>query len=400
MIARASRPGFKVDLDFEMTAKILSDFNPGREHTTKTAEALRKLRFSVIRDIYGPRDALSLCEQALAARRSGNYTASTARRLCLMHLGCIHFTQRPTVIFSILRASRKYPLPDYLFDEVGKLIQHVDAQETPKVSIRVLAASALLMDRHLSGLNSQQIILILRVPIAYSVLGFNPFAVFDELFAPNLLYKKSWIQGGIQDLRLEYKRLATLIEQGFDPVSIHRQVLAEVGDLGKDSTSTCWSCFTRSPSRLLTWGYRLCNYCVRVYSRDEEHSYFDLSRCLLCGRKSLEPIYVKPSAAGLRVPRISGNVRDATKIANFLWVLRSRIRAPLYEHFDVVVTSGIGLFFTLMLFCKRESVEDCIHHIPSIKHVRVKDWGFSFGSRLKFERDELQSNKVLIMRER
>lgn len=223
--------------------------------------------------------------------------------------------------------------------------------------------------------------------------------MFNELFAPKLL-KIPWIQSGMLDLRLEYERLATRIEQGSDPMSIHLQVLAGVGDLGKDSTSTCWSCFTRPPSRLLTCGHRLCEYCVRVYSRGEEDSYFDLSGCLLCGRKNLEPIYVKPSAAGLRVLRISGSARDATNIAHFLWSLRSRIRAPLYEHFDVVVTSGIGLFFTLMLFCKRASVEDCIHHIPSIKHIRVKDWGFSFGSRLKFKRDELRDNKVLIIRER
>lgn len=65
MIARAGRPGFNIDLEFELTAKILSDFNPGREHTTKTAEASWKRRFSGIIDLDGPRDALSLYKQAL-----------------------------------------------------------------------------------------------------------------------------------------------------------------------------------------------------------------------------------------------------------------------------------------------------------------------------------------------
>lgn len=51
---------------------------------------------------------------------------------------------------------------------------------------------------------------------------------------------------------------------------------------------------------------------------------------------------MKLSAAVLCVLRLSGSVHDATRIADFLRSLRSRVRAPLYAHFNTVVTSGIG----------------------------------------------------------
>lgn len=151
---------------------------------------------------------------------------------------------------------------------------------------------------------------------------------------------------------------------------------------------------------MLTCGHRLCDHCIRVYCRSSEHSYFDLPNCLLCGREVEELIYVKPSAAGLRILRLSGGIRDATNIAHVLQSLRYLVRAPLHEHFDVVLASGIGIFFAIMIFGKKSSIEDCMYHIPNIKHARIKTWGFSFGSRLKFERKELQSNKVSILQER
>lgn len=227
-------------------------------------------------------------------------------------------------------------------------------------------------------------------------------AVFEELFAPQILRytPKQCIKPNIIGIRFEYERLATRIEQGCDPASIHRQVLTQVGDLGKDTISPCWSCFTRTPTRLLTCGHRLCNHCVRVYCYSSEHSYFNLPDCLLCGRKNPELIYLKPSVAGLRILRLSGGVRDATDISHILKSLRSSTRAPLYEHFDVVLSSGIGIFFAIMVFGKKASIEDCIHNIPNIKHARIKAWAFSFGPRLRFEREELQSNKVSLLLER
>lgn len=158
MIARSSRPGYlKGELEFCMTGKILSDFNPGREHTARTAEAAWRQRFSCIMDLDGPRDILSLYKQAVSISLTSPNLPSTTRRLCrLMHLGCIHFTQCPTLLFSTIRASRAFPLPNQLFEEITRVMENVGA--IPELPLNLLVASALLMDRHFAGLDSKSIL--------------------------------------------------------------------------------------------------------------------------------------------------------------------------------------------------------------------------------------------------
>ncbi|KAG7289852.1 hypothetical protein NEMBOFW57_006229 [Staphylotrichum longicolle] len=81
-------------------------------------------------------------------------------------------------------------------------------------------------------------------------------------------------------------------------------------------------------------------------------------------------------------------------MASFLRSLRSAVRSPLHDQFDVVIASGIGMFFAVMLFCKRVTIEDCIHHLPNLECAKQSRWGLKFGRRLRFRFEELITNGV------
>ena len=92
--------------------------------------------------------------------------------------------------------------------------------------------------------------------------------------------------------------------------------------------------------------------------------------------------------------RLAGRVGAAQGMANFLRSLRSVVRSPLHDHFDVVIASDVGMFFAVMLFCKRATIEDCIHHLPNLECAKQSRWGLKFGRRLRFRFEELVTNGV------
>lgn len=91
---------------------------------------------------------------------------------------------------------------------------------------------------------------------------------------------------------------------------------------------------------------------------------------------------------------LGGTAADAPAIARLLQQVRSQLRTPLHEHFDMVAASGVGIFFVLMIFCKKAPIEECIHHLPGILHAKVTRHAFKFGRRLTFRRAEYRSNSA------
>lgn len=66
-------------------------------------------------------------------------------------------------------------------------------------------------------------------------------------------------------------------------------------------------------------------------------------KCPLCGHLG-KPILVQPPTSGNRVLELGGTSQSKWQMLNFLKDLQSSIgiRIPLYEHFDLVIGSGIG----------------------------------------------------------
>lgn len=146
--------------------------------------------------------------------------------------------------------------------------------------------------------------------------------------------------------------------------------------------SLCLSCLASRPHWSMSCGHRICDTCV--YRRDS-------NRCPLCGLKNDAEIRAKPPTAGIRVLALHGTVADAPSIADLLRKLRSELHSPLHENFDLVAASGVGIFFVLMIFCKRAPIEECIYHLPNIEYVKKTRRSLKFGPRLKFRQEEYQS---------
>lgn len=60
----------------------------------------------------------------------------------------------------------------------------------------------------------------------------------------------------------------------------------------------------------------------------------------------------------------------------------------------MVAARGIGIFFGLMIFCKKAPIEECIHYLPRIQFAKKTQRAFAFGRHLKFGREEYHSNYV------
>lgn len=182
---------------------------------------------------------------------------------------------------------------------------------------------------------------------------------------------------------------------------------AEIRD--RKDLDVCLPCLARTPPNTLTCGHRLCDTCV---------VHLPLKRCPLCSQINTVRFHPKPSGAGVRILHLGGDVADARAVALFLKELRGRISGCLPYHFDLVLCSGVGIFFALMLFCKNASIEDCMHLFDRLHHVKVrrrfiapvlqdgmrdsdrpyqvKAWKscFSFGPQLYFEMSDLHSSQA------
>jgi hypothetical protein len=81
----------------------------------------------------------------------------------------------------------------------------------------------------------------------------------------------------------------------------------------------------------------------------------------------------------------------------FLKDLRLSLSGPLEDYFDLVLGSGIGAFFMVMIFCNQAAVEDCIYHLPKLKCVKIDDESLFFGKGLRFPRSDLLNAKIKLV---
>lgn len=150
----------------------------------------------------------------------------------------------------------------------------------------------------------------------------------------------------------------------------------------------CLSCLGNHPYSKLSCGHYICDTCLHRSGTDE---------CSACGLKNYRELQAKPPTAGVRVLSLGGNAADASAIAHLLQQLRLQLYSPLHNNFDLVMAQGIGIFFVLMIFCKKAPIEDCIYHLPNLEYAKETRHSFKFGRRLKFRREEYQSSLARVI---
>ncbi|KUI65132.1 hypothetical protein VM1G_00665 [Cytospora mali] len=381
--------GLPRDLESRMTAEILTVCNPARELTAKDARAIWRGNFSSFVQVIDQDkpDWAAICRQAtMAARGAACPALSETRLVYLLRTGCTQFSVTAVRIFNIIQASRTKWFPDEMPLQIQTVYESVRDDTRILVPAGILAASALAFESYSVGLGAD----------------FDPEHVFDELYWP--LFDR--LRKG-----LNWQTFTSAVRRGFiaytyqfreqDPLSTHCDTLLKAGrslqaikpplnDLS--GQQICLSCLSYTPSNTLSCGHQICERCIDLHSCSSGL----LPQCLLCGVANSALVRAKPPTAGVRVLSLSGEAADAPAMARFLQCLRSKLRIPLYQHFDLLMASGIGIFFTIMIFCKQASVEDCIHHLPRVKYIKVREGEFRFSRKLRFSRKELHSNLVRI----
>lgn len=154
---------------------------------------------------------------------------------------------------------------------------------------------------------------------------------------------------------------------------------------------SCLACLACIPSYTLTCGHRLCDNCaINAPQR------CPLPLCATVNKTSICP---KPAAAGVRILRLGGSIQDAHKIAGQLKEIRSRLFGHLKYSFDLVLCTGVGIFFAFMLLCTTASVEDCIWHLRRVGsiNIKVKKDSISFGPGLKYSLSELYRSPIKLI---
>jgi hypothetical protein len=186
-------------------------------------------------------------------------------------------------------------------------------------------------------------------------------------------------------LKAEFEKLAAL-----EPLERTKTILPYIPQ--DDTPNSCLTCLLSMPSNSLTCGHRLCDTCTLHYLHHDS-----LHKCPVCAHTNIASLHPKPTTAGSRILVLGGKISEGRQVASLLKNLRSRLCGPLEFYFDLVVCSGVGIYFAVMMLCNRASIEDCMYHLDSMGKLKVDKTGFSFGSRLKFCFSELQRSQVKIV---
>lgn len=367
-------------LEWELTVEILTNFNPLREQSFKTAERMWRECFEGIEHVGEPRSVEELYR--LAPGKTSYPRMVACQLVGLLRAAFRQFhrcREEPFGLIDAVRASRRDQAP--MEFQLVKALRMRTRNTDELNALSMLIASAMTVHGYRPGL-----------PEA----AFPVDEVFREFYSEPLrrLAARANLVTLFVQVHSHFVKFAGAAVAGtLNPVAHHRRILEKVGSLNLD-WGTCLSCLVRVASNGLSCGHRLCDACVAMHCQESEGQAFRLPACVFCQAANHTPLHVKPSTAGARVLRLAGPVGAAQGMASFLRSLRSAVRSPLHDQFDVVIASGIGMFFAVMLFCKRVTIEDCIHHLPNLECAKQSRWGLKFGRRLRFRSEELVTNGV------
>lgn len=384
LIVTAQRKHDSRRLEWELTVEILTNFNPLREQSFKMAERMWRECFEGIEHVGEPRSIEELYR--LAPGKTPCPRIGACQLVGLLRAAFRQFhrcREEPFSLIDAVRASHRdhTPIEFQLVKALGMRTRDTDELN----AVGMLIASAMTVHGYRPGL-----------PEAALPLD----EVFKEFYSEPLrrLAARANLANLFAQVHSHFAKFAAAAVAGaLDPVAHHQRILKEVGSLNLDCRGTCLSCLVRVASNGLSCGHRLCDACVAIHCQETEGQAFRLPACVFCQAANHIPLHVKPSTAGARVLRLAGPVGAARGMAGFLRSLRSVVRSPLHDHFDVVIASDIGMFFAVMLFCKRATIEDCIHHLPNLECAKQSRWGLKFGRRLRFRSEEFVTNGVRLI---
>jgi hypothetical protein len=195
--------------------------------------------------------------------------------------------------------------------------------------------------------------------------------VFDPSDVFHVLYKdtcyQSWKASGVAQKFLPHllptgfvKKVEDALTRLFEEMNqratstaadIHRLLLcrSDLGWLSLRSDDTCLVCLRRRPQYGLPCGHCICDNCIRVFGRKNQHDpwLFEVDSCFFCGVSASEvDVKILPPTAGVRVLTFDGGGVRGLVTLQYMQILQERIGLPypVQDNFDVAYGTSSGRF--------------------------------------------------------
>ncbi|OAQ69275.2 patatin-like serine hydrolase [Pochonia chlamydosporia 170] len=307
----------------------------------------------------------------------------------LLRSSCVQFAQDYTKTFSFQHAWRISPLPGQLTTGVEKLVRLTMHNAATYEAACNTIAGALMQEMYQHRWRTS--------PCSSAVFSEASFADwFDEFYSPMLgSIDPVTLQSDVKALFLQSSK-AKYVQQ-CSMLKNSQAVLSDKAIL--PHIDLCLLCLCRFPSNTLSCGHSICDSCMRMGSKKNESddNTYTMRDCVLCGHTNSVHTILKPPSAGTRVLNLHGDIDEAFPMAMYLKDLRRSILGHFEEYFDLVIGSGIGAFFMIMIFCNQAIIADCIHHIPNLKCIKIDDEIACFGKGLRFPISDLRQAKIKLV---
>ena len=358
------------ELEWQLTVEILTNFNPLKEYSFKTAQQCWHRCFESISHVKELR-LYDIRNLALGKRPNIFYPENPKHlfKLFQQYFQCFTETQQPSLLQLV---AQLHPLPVFNNLPIFSL-----RKDTIKVNaFNKLIASTFVLDA-----------------FNRSLFHFPIVDVFEEFYA-QLIKNYTQRTNIFQQVKNHFMNFARIILNTQKYVLQHQSVIKNTYCY-LDNNTFCPSCIIYYSTCYLSCGHGLCNACTILHYQKPNQNTHSI-RCFICGSINDTPLHVIPYTTGFRVLYLGGPIETASTIANTLRSLYRLLGSPLRNYFDKIVAHGIGIFFAIMLFSKNGTIEDCIYHLPKVKYIKEKQQGIKFGSNLYFKYTEMTTNGVYL----
>ncbi|KAH7215393.1 hypothetical protein DER44DRAFT_764229 [Fusarium oxysporum] len=317
----------------------------------------------------------SQTEESFAARDAAGYGFSSDHLKRLLQTAILQYSQSSGQQIDFVQAVRFCNPPPTQLTE--KLIQFLSITKDAEMDHVAVIASALDLDAHPPGMHF-----------------FAPQTTFGKTYRAAVSQVESLLnEDGLSDQVCKKFTQFSLERQGSSSAHAHLRLLSKYQATWRDYVegNLCFVCLVRPPSTTLDCHHRLCDACVMICgSRESPDSpSFQVLSCPLCGKHHRRKILLQPPTSGNRVLELGGASKYKWEMLKFLKEVQSAIGlpVPLQEHFDLVIGSGIGLFFVQTVFLEGWDLSDCQYHLKNVGDPEVdrKQSLVSFGKNLTWK---------------
>ncbi|KAM0714547.1 hypothetical protein Q7P37_009843 [Cladosporium fusiforme] len=305
-------------------------------------------------------------------KESAKVQFSAKRLAYLFSQAVIHFARTTGEPFNHLISSRAHrPVPTGYNEQISALLNFARERDIHSSIVEDLVSSCLLMDAY---------------PRSCHV--FDPYALFDEFYAPSV---DSAILSGAVGATLPgeshlhpacvamiRKKIFLNFEEWTEnrdgdedwALKRHLKTLKRIGSIPESkklsSVEFCLFCLASRPQHTLKCGHTMCEDCLRRFAHPQagRESCLLLTTCMMCQTRCQLRVQLKPLTAGVRILSIDGGGVRGVVPLQFLCLLNSVLGSTdrLQDFFDLAFGTSAGGLIILGMFARNWRVSECMDY--------------------------------------